>query len=67
MSRARIAVDHRNVGVRIDNDWHGNYAAHTFDRTTGTTITQGQWCSTIEAAIEDAGLDLRAVAGGPQP
>ena len=59
MSRERIAVDHRNVGVCIENDWHGNYAVRTFARRTGATITQGPWRSTIEAAIEATGLDVR--------
>jgi hypothetical protein len=58
MSRERIAVDHKNVGVRIDNDWHGNYAAHTFSRRTGTTITQGPSCRTPDEA-------LAALTGAP--
>jgi hypothetical protein len=57
-AEVRIAVDHRNVGVRIDNDWHGNYAVHTFARLTGETLTQGPWRSTIQYAIEAARLAL---------
>ena len=52
-----ITLDHTDVAVRLENDWHGNYAAHTIARLTGVGIAQGPWRATPAAALRAIGIN----------
>jgi len=52
-----INLDHTDVAVRLENDWHGNYAAHTLARLTGVGIAQGPWRATPAAALRAIGIN----------
>ena len=52
-----ITLDHTDVAVRLENDWHGNYAAHTLARLTGVGIAQGPWRATPAAALRAIGIN----------
>ena len=42
----------KKIGVHIEVDWHGNWAAHSFDRDRHPSIRhQGPWRESPNAAL----------------